>query len=115
VRPGRGEGAAAQRLGCWVREAGAMSAGMFGDVGQSFDDTGYTCVGNSAARNYIIVQRARETSGTSASCKSWPFPFLTRLALPDIREQYMHALQDPRMCIVQRGLSRSTQARAERI
>jgi hypothetical protein len=29
-----------------------MSAGMFGDVGQSFDDTGYTCVGNSAARNY---------------------------------------------------------------
>ena len=52
MRPGRGEGAAAQRLGCWVREAGAMSAGMFGDVGQSFDDTGYTCVGNSAARNY---------------------------------------------------------------
>ena len=52
-----------------------------------------------------MVQRTRETLGTSASCKSWPFPFLTRLALPE----------DPRMCIVQRGLSRSTQARAERI
>ena len=62
-----------------------------------------------------MVQRARETSGTSASCKSWPFPFLTRLALPDIPEHYMRALQDPRMCIVQRGLSRSTQAHAERI
>ena len=62
-----------------------------------------------------MVQRARETSGTSASCKSWPLTFLTRLTLPDIPEQYMRALQDQRMCIVQRGLSRSTQARAERI
>ena len=84
-----------------------MSAGMF--------DTGYT------VQPGIMVQRARETSGTSASrlsrtsCKSWLLPFLLRRALPDIPEQYMRALQDPRMCIVQRGLSRSTQARAERI
>jgi len=52
----------------------------------------------------IMVQRARETSGTSASrlsrtsCKSWLLPFLLRRALPDIPEQYMRALQDARMC-----------------
>jgi len=47
-----------------------------------------------------MVQRARETSGrlSRTRCKSWPLPFLTHLALPDIPEQYMRALQDARMC-----------------
>ena len=60
-----------------------------------------------------MVQRARETSGrlSRTRCKSWPLPFLTHLALPDIPEQYMRALHDARMC----SGGRSTQARAAKI